>query len=122
MGKTTNKFSPEVRERAVRMGLEHEGDHPSRRAVIVSIAKKIGCTAQTLNERVKKTEVDAGARRSRGRLLCRAFAVGYGDETQRPRQIRGRFRDQFTSARESLLIPGSAEPSGLRHLVPQLSD
>jgi len=42
--------------------LEHEGDHPSRWAAIVSIAEKIGCTAQTLNEWVKKTEVDAGKR------------------------------------------------------------
>ena len=62
MSKTTNKFSPEVRERAVRMVQDHERDYPSRWAALVSIAEKIGCTAQTLNEWVKKAEVDTGRR------------------------------------------------------------
>ena len=62
MSKTTNKFAPEVRARAVRMLGEHERDYPSRWAAIVSISGKIGCAPHTLNEWVKKAEVDRGAR------------------------------------------------------------
>ena len=60
--KKQNKFSPEVRERAVRMVLEHLGEYPSLWATIESIAPKIGCVPQTLNEWVRKHEVDTGAR------------------------------------------------------------
>ena len=62
MNKATNKFSPEVRARAVRMVLDHEGDYSSRWATIVSVAEKIGCVPQTLLEWVKKIEVDSGKR------------------------------------------------------------
>ena len=56
------KFSPEVRERAVRMVQEHRTDYPSLWAAIESIAPKIGCVPQTLNEWVKRAEIDAGMR------------------------------------------------------------
>lgn len=62
MSKTTNKYSPEVRERAVRMVLNTEGEHESRWSAILSISAKIGCSPQTLNEWVKRTEVDSGRR------------------------------------------------------------
>jgi transposase len=60
--KKTNKFSPEVRERAVSMVQEQRGEYPSLWAAIASIALKIGCVSQTLHEWVKRTEVDAGKR------------------------------------------------------------
>jgi transposase len=56
------KFSPEVRERAVRMVLEHRHDHPSQWAAVESIAGKIGCVPQTLHTWVRQHEVDAGQR------------------------------------------------------------
>lgn len=62
MSKTTNKYSPEVRERAVRMVLDNAGQHESRWSAILSISAKIGCAPQTLNEWVKKAEVDSGDR------------------------------------------------------------
>ena len=58
----SNRFSPEVRERAVRMVHEHRGEYPSLWACIESIAPKIGCVAQTLHEWVKQHEIDTGVR------------------------------------------------------------
>ena len=62
MSKKSNQFSPEVRERAVRMVLEHRGEYPSLWAAIDSIAPKIGCEPQTLHTWVKRHETDSGVR------------------------------------------------------------
>jgi transposase len=56
------KYSPEVRERAVRMVFEHEGEHASQWAAISSIAAKIDCTAETLRGWVRQAERDQGKR------------------------------------------------------------
>ncbi len=60
--KTSNRFSPEVRQRAVRMVLDHGGDHASQWSAIGSIAAKIGCTAETLRKWVRQAERDSGQR------------------------------------------------------------
>jgi transposase len=62
MKREMKKYSPEVRERAVRMVLEHTAEYRSRWAVVSSVAPKIGCNAATLHEWVKRWEVDHGAR------------------------------------------------------------
>ena len=60
MSKKSNQFSPEVRERAVRMVREHRDEYPSLWAAIESIAPKIGCVPQTLHEWVKRDQIDTG--------------------------------------------------------------
>ncbi len=57
-----SRYSPEVRERAVRMVREYENDHGSQWAAICSIAEKIGCTAETLRKWVRRVERDEGRR------------------------------------------------------------
>lgn len=60
--KRANRYSPEVRARAVRMVQDHAGEHPSKPAAVASIASKIGCTAETLNRWVVQEERDTGLR------------------------------------------------------------
>ena len=57
-----SKFSPEVRERGVKMVLEHQGEYESQWAAIVSVATKIGCTAETLRSWLRQHERDSGKR------------------------------------------------------------
>jgi len=61
MNKST-RYSPEVRERAVRLVFEHQGEYNSQWAAIGSIAGKIGCTAETLRKWVRRVERDQGRR------------------------------------------------------------
>ncbi len=60
--KTTKRYAPEVRERAVKMVLEHQGNHPSQWLAIKSIAEKFGCTGETLRKWVRQHERDSGLR------------------------------------------------------------
>ena len=60
--KTVKRYSPEVRERAIRMVFEHQSDHDSQWATMVSIASKIGCTPETLRKWVRRAETDQGRR------------------------------------------------------------
>ena len=102
--RTSPKFSAEVRERAVRMVLEHRGEHASQWAAIVSIAAKIGCTAQTLNEWVKKAE---RRQRSQARRHDRRARTPQGAGAREPRAAPGQ-RDPAQG--ERVFCPGGARP------------
>jgi len=60
--KKSTRYSPEVRERAVRMVFDHQGEHDSQWAAMASIAAKIGCTPETLRKWVRQAERDQGLR------------------------------------------------------------
>jgi transposase len=62
MGTQSTRYPAEVRERAVRLVLDHQGDHGSQWKAIISIASKIGCTAETLRRWVRQAERDTGFR------------------------------------------------------------
>lgn len=62
MSNKLTRYAPEVRERAVRMVLDHQGEHSSQWAAITSVAGKIGCKAETLRTWVRRAERDSGLR------------------------------------------------------------
>ncbi len=62
MSNTSRRYSPEVRERAVRLVFEHQHEYGSEWAAIVSIAGKVGCASETLRSWVRRVEVDQGRR------------------------------------------------------------
>ncbi len=67
------RYSPEVRDRAVRMVFDHQSEYASQWQAVVSIASKIGCTAETLRKWVRRAEIDSGRRQGvtsdeRGRI------------------------------------------------------
>ncbi len=76
------RYSPEVRERAIRLVREHAAEHPSQWAAIASIASKLGCTAETLRKWVRQAERDAGVR---GGLMT--------DERQRMKELERETRE-----------------------------
>ena len=96
----SNNFSPEVRERAVRMVHEYRGEHPSLWAALESIAPKIGCVPNTLLEWVKREDVDAGARP--GMTTAEALRIKYleheNKELRRANEILWTASASFTQA------------------------
>jgi len=82
MSKTMNKYSSKVRERAVRMVLDNEGQHDNGWSAILSVFSKIGCATQTLNEWVKKAEVDRGERAGIPDHHCQDVSVTKQEEEQ----------------------------------------
>ena len=114
MSKTTNKYSPETRERAVRMVLTNEGQHASRWSAILSVSSKIGCASQTLNEWVKKAEVDGGRR------------AGVPTETAEKLKALERENRELKQANEILrkgetIIRHWSEDNGRAHILPRRS-
>jgi putative transposase len=101
---TTNKFAVEVRARAVRMVQEHGGEYPSRWAVVVSVAGKIGCSAHTLNEWLKKAEVHGGKRPGVTPDMAEKLKV-LERENRELRQANEILRKSF-----SIFRPGGARP------------
>ncbi len=82
--KTKNKYSPKVRERAVRMVFEHEDEYSSQWTVIQSIAQKIGCSPETLRQWIRQAERNEGLRQG-GADRTPEVMVSFIDDLQEPK-------------------------------------
>jgi transposase-like protein len=106
--KPSNKFSHEIRARAVRMVQEHRVDHASQWAAIASIAAKIGCSGETLRNWVRQAERDAGVRPG-----------ATTDEREGSRRWSGRIasfgRPMRFCARRRLILPRRSSTAGSSH-------
>ena len=106
--KASNKFSAEVRERAVRMVREHRGEHASQWAATASIAGKIGCTAQTLRNWVRQSERDAASAPARRRTSAIGSRPWSGRSASCARPTR-------FYARRRLILPRRSSTAGSSH-------
>ena len=118
MKKRNPPFPAEVRERAVRMVLEHGGEHPTQWAAISSVAGKIGCTRETLRSWVRQAERDRGLRPGPTAAGCGAEPGGHADPC---REFRGLWRPEGLAADAARGVQGRAlHGSALRrHLGPK---
>ena len=99
----SNKFSPEVRERAVRMVQEHRGEYPSLWAAVESMAPKIGCVPQTLLSWVQRHEIDTGVRDGLTTV-----------ETQRVKELEREVKELRRPAPLCLVLPHCRERARLQ--------
>ena len=107
MSKTTNKFSPEVPARAVRMALHHEAEHPPRWAAALSISAKFGCSAHTLLDWVKRAGIPSD-------MAEKLKALEWESRELRPaNEILPKASDYFACAQR--ILPSWSSTAGSSH-------
>jgi transposase-like protein len=114
----SNKFSPEVRERAVRLVQEHSGEYPSLWLAVESIAPKIGCVPQTLLTWVKRKEIDADVREG----VTTSEAQRVKELEREVKELRR--ANEILKVASAVFCPGGARPpiQVLRELIDEHRD